>query len=171
VLSMTAERDLLASENRALKDEVWKQRRQFRKELAVQRAEMLAMQAERMELQQLAAEAKRLVDLKEKIYSPLLEPSATPAAPLPKDETFLSEEARLNAEYVLAQQHAAVLQKMRSIRASPKVLLNLPCVLRADAKLAARMEKVRGARRPSKGCSSVGAGGRMVLSRPACGEV
>jgi len=181
-LSVGAERDLLLSENRALKDEVRKQRRQYRKELAVQRAEAAAMQAERVELQQLAAEAKRLVDLKERIYSPSLAPPSSsssppspPAGPSSPSSCggrggFASEEARLHAEAVLAHKHAAVLRRMQSLQASPKakVLLNLPCVLRNDAKLLARMEKVRCARRPSQGGSSVGAGSRPSLSRASC---
>jgi len=153
-LSFTAERNLLLSENRALKDEVWRQRRDARSELARQRAKVAAMEAERAELENLAAEAKRLIQLKEQLYTP----DGTPR--LPGDNSasawpfgqLSSEEAKLQAEAFLAEQHAAVVQRAQALPhdAAPRIFRNIPCVPERDPDLESRMQKVKRARRPAR---------------------
>mmetsp|Transcript_132413 Transcript_132413/g.423795 ORF Transcript_132413/g.423795 Transcript_132413/m.423795 type:complete len:277 (-) Transcript_132413:134-964(-) len=107
LLSVTAERDILKQENRSLNLEVARLRRHARMELAMQRAEMLAQQAERDELEQLAAEARRLLDLKEKLDRA----DGDAADPGSDTEGQMSDDERQEVEEKFAEEHCQVLKR------------------------------------------------------------
>jgi len=107
LLSVTAERDILKQENRSLNLEVARLRRHARMELAMQRAEMLAQQAERHELEQLAAEARRLLDLKVKLDRADL----GDADPGSDTEGPMSDDERQEVEEKFAEEHCQVLKR------------------------------------------------------------
>mmetsp|Transcript_45930 Transcript_45930/g.130220 ORF Transcript_45930/g.130220 Transcript_45930/m.130220 type:complete len:300 (+) Transcript_45930:23-922(+) len=103
MLAAAAERNILTQENQTLKLELARMRRQARIELNIQRAEILAQQAEREELQQLADEAQRLINLKDLVESGACDETGAPAD--------LSEEERQWAAEQLMEDHQMVLMR------------------------------------------------------------
>lgn len=99
LISLTAERNLLKQENSLMLKEIAHLRRQAQVELNMHRAELLAQQAEREELQQLAAEAKRLLDLKEKV--------------IVEDASTVTEEQRHQTMMALQGEHVEIKRRAR----------------------------------------------------------
>lgn len=100
MLAAAADRNILTQENHTLKLELARMRRQARIELNIQRAEILAQQAEREELQQLADEAQRLINLKDLVESGVWDETGAAAD--------LSEEERQWAAEQLLEDHQMV---------------------------------------------------------------
>lgn len=111
LLSLAAERDNLKKENRSLNMEVSRLRRQARMELSMQRAECIAQQTEREELQLLAAEAQRLINLKDRLANAQAFADAKETAA----DIWLSDEDIAATQQRLSEEYEMVLQRARNI--------------------------------------------------------
>mmetsp|Transcript_13019 Transcript_13019/g.46291 ORF Transcript_13019/g.46291 Transcript_13019/m.46291 type:complete len:280 (-) Transcript_13019:308-1147(-) len=114
LLSLAAEGNVLKQENRSLNLEVARMRRQARLELSLQRQEMMTQTQQRQELQHLAAEAHRLINLKEKLDVAEAFSNSPMAAAGPPD-FCLTERQRQSAEQHLTETHTTVMQRAQIV--------------------------------------------------------
>lgn len=103
LMSLAQEQEALAHENRWLYEEIAEARREARTAFAVQRAEAVAMQVEREELQQLAAEAQLLLELKISL-------SRTNQSRAGSKESLVVHQA----EAILEHEHAAMRRRLQT---------------------------------------------------------